>query len=605
MNQVDCSTDKGVSMIKLFKYFKWWYYPLIILIVGLVYLQVDFDLKLVDYMRVIVTLVGQAGQTGESQTSEILRNGLEMLGYSLVSILATIIVYYISARIGANFVKDLRKRLFDKIDGFSLEEINQFSTSSLITRSTNDITQVQMVTIILLRLAVTAPITAIRAILKITNIDITLTMPVIYGVIAVVVMISLIFIFVTPKFKVMQALNDELNLVTRENLTGLRVVRAHNAERYEQSKFEKTNTKLTGVNLFVNRAMQMMMPGMQLVMNSVSLAVTWVGASLIFNNQLGSNPLEGIGIQSQFSIYGFQILFSFMMLTMLFIMVPRGAVSGKRIYEVLSTVPKIKDIEHPLEIPTDVKTTITFDNVCFKYPGANECVLENITFEAKAGETVAFIGSTGSGKSTIINLIPRFYDVTSGEIKINGVNIKDVKQSDLLDQIGYVPQKGLLFSGTIESNLKLGKQHASEADIHEALDIAQAKNFVSRLDNGLQSEVAQGGKNFSGGQRQRLCIARAIVKDPQIYIFDDSFSALDYNTDRALRSALKVKTDHAINFIVAQRIGTILNADRIIVLDKGRAVGIGTHKELLEQNQVYQEMAYSQLSKEELLDATK
>jgi ATP-binding cassette subfamily B protein len=605
MNQVDCSTDKGVSMIKLFKYFKWWYYPLIILIVGLVYLQVDFDLKLVDYMRVIVTLVGQAGQTGESQTSEILRNGLEMLGYSLVSILATIIVYYISARIGANFVKDLRKRLFDKIDGFSLEEINQFSTSSLITRSTNDITQVQMVTIILLRLAVTAPITAIRAILKITNIDITLTMPVIYGVIAVVVMISLIFIFVTPKFKVMQALNDELNLVTRENLTGLRVVRAHNAERYEQSKFEKTNTKLTGVNLFVNRAMQMMMPGMQLVMNSVSLAVTWVGASLIFNNQLGSNPLEGIGIQSQFSIYGFQILFSFMMLTMLFIMVPRGAVSGRRIYEVLSTVPKIKDIEHPLEIPTDVKTTITFDNVCFKYPGANECVLEDISFEAKAGETVAFIGSTGSGKSTIINLIPRFYDVTSGEIKINGVNIKDVKQSDLLDQIGYVPQKGLLFSGTIESNLKLGKQHASEADIHEALDIAQAKNFVSRLDNGLQSEVAQGGKNFSGGQRQRLCIARAIVKDPQIYIFDDSFSALDYNTDRALRSALKVKTDHAINFIVAQRIGTILNADRIIVLDKGRAVGIGTHKELLEQNQVYQEMAYSQLSKEELLDATK
>ena len=592
-------------MIKLFKYFKWWYYPLIILIVGLVYLQVDFDLKLVDYMRVIVTLVGQAGQTGESQTSEILRNGLEMLGYSLVSILATIIVYYISARIGANFVKDLRKRLFDKIDGFSLEEINQFSTSSLITRSTNDITQVQMVTIILLRLAVTAPITAIRAILKITNIDITLTMPVIYGVIAVVFMISLIFIFVTPKFKVMQALNDELNLVTRENLTGLRVVRAHNAERYEQSKFEKTNTKLTGVNLFVNRAMQMMMPGMQLVMNSVSLAVTWVGASLIFNNQLGSNPIEGIGIQSQFSIYGFQILFSFMMLTMLFIMVPRGAVSGKRIYEVLSTVPKIKDIDHPLEIPTDVKTTITFDNVCFKYPGANECVLEDISFEAKAGETVAFIGSTGSGKSTIINLIPRFYDVTSGEIKINGVNIKDVKQSDLLDQIGYVPQKGLLFSGTIESNLKLGKQHATEAEIHEALDIAQAKNFVSRLDSGLQSEVAQGGKNFSGGQRQRLCIARAIVKDPQIYIFDDSFSALDYNTDRALRSALKVKTDHAINFIVAQRIGTILNADRIIVLDKGRAVGIGTHKELLEQNQVYQEMAYSQLSKEELLDATK
>lgn len=590
-------------MIKLIKYFKWWYYPLIVAIIGLVYIQVEFDLKLVDYMRVIVELVGRANSTGEAQTSLILQNGLEMLGYSLISIASLIVVYFISARIGANFVKHLRKRLFDKIDSFSLEEINQFSTSSLITRSTNDITQVQMVTIVMLRLAITAPITAIRAIMKITDINLSLTLPVIAGVVGVVLMISVIFIFVTPKFKVLQDLNDSLNLVTRENLTGLRVVRAHNAEGYEHSKFEKANKKLTGVNLFVNRGMQLMMPGMQLVMNGVSLAITWIGASLIFDGALGANPYEGIGIQSQFSIYSFQILMSFMMLTMLFIMVPRGAVSGRRIMEVLSTEPKIKDPVNPKTINKDDRITLEFDNVCFKYPGASECVLEHISFEVKAGETVAFVGSTGSGKSTIINLIPRFFDTTNGEIKINGINIKDVKQKDLLDLIGYVPQQGLLFSGTIRSNLSLGKKDATEEEILEALEIAQARNFVNRLEDGIYASVSQGGKNFSGGQRQRLSIARAIVKNPKIYIFDDSFSALDYNTDRALRSALKEKTKSAINLIVAQRIGTILNADKIVVLDNGRAVGIGTHKELLQNNKVYQEMAYSQLSKEELQNA--
>ncbi|MDY0210154.1 MAG: ABC transporter ATP-binding protein [Acholeplasma sp.] len=591
-------------MIKLTKYFKWWYYPLIVVIIGLVYIQVDFDLKLVDYMREIVNLVSKADQTGQSQTSLILKNGLEMLGYSLVSISSLIAVYFISSRIGANFVKDLRKRLFDKIDSFSLEEINQFSTSSLITRSTNDITQVQMVTIILLRLAITAPMTAIRAIMKITDINLTLTLPVIAGVVAVVVMISAIFIFVTPKFKVLQELNDSLNLVTRENLTGLRVVRAHNADGFEHAKFEKANAKLTKVNLFVNRGMQLMMPGMQLVMNSVALAITWIGASLIFKGTLGDNPYDGIGIQAQFSIYGFQILMSFMMLTMLFIMVPRGAVSGKRIMEVLTTEPKIKDPENPVVFPENEKVTLSFENVCFKYPGANECVLEDISFEAKEGQTIAFVGSTGSGKSTIINLIPRFFDTTNGDIKINGISIKAVKQETLLGLIGYVPQKGLLFSGTVRSNLLIGNPEASDEQLNQALDISQAKNFVGRLEEGLESHVAQGGKNFSGGQRQRLCIARAIVKDPKIYIFDDSFSALDYNTDRALRSALKSKTDKAINLIVAQRIGTIINADLIVVLDKGRAVGIGTHKDLLKNNKVYQEMAYSQLSKEELQDAS-
>lgn len=591
-------------MIKLFKYFKWWYYPLILLILGLTLIQVEVDLALIDYMREIITLVGLANITGQSQTTAILEQGLEMLGISLLSILITIAVYYISSRIGANFVKHLRKRLYDQIQGFSLEEINEFQTSSLITRSTNDITQVQMVVIMLLRLAFTAPITAVRAIMKVVEIDLTLSMPIAIAILVIVLMISTIFVFVTPLFSKVQTMTDDLNQVTRENLTGLRVVRAHNAEGYEHSKFKKVNNELTRTNLIVNRMMQMLMPGMMLVMNGVSLAVTWIAAVLIQNQSLGSNPLEGIAIQSQFSIYGIRILFAFMTLTMLFIMVPRGAVSGRRIYEVLSTKPKIKDPVNPKTIPSDEAVEIAFNDVCFKYPGANECVLEHINFKAKAGQTVAFIGSTGSGKSTIINLIPRFYDVSSGSITLNGVDIREVTQSDLLDYIGYIPQKGLLFSGDIMSNLRIGKPDATETDAIEALKIAQAYDFVMEKENGLNAEVAQGGKNFSGGQRQRLCIARAIIKKPKIYIFDDSFSALDYQTDLKLRTALKEQTKDSINFIVAQRIGTIMNADQIIVLDQGRAVGIGTHSALLKDNKVYQEMAYSQLSKEELENAS-
>ncbi len=591
-------------MLKLFKYFKWWYYPLILLILGLTLIQVELDLDLIDYMREIITLVGKANITGESQTTAILNQGLEMLGISSISILITIVIYYISARIGANFVKHLRKQLYDRIHDFSLEEINQFQTSSLITRSTNDITQVQMVVIVLLRLAFAAPIMAVRAIQKVVNIDMTLSMPIAIAIIAIILMISTIFIFVTPLFSKVQNLTDDLNQVTRENLTGLRVVRAHNAEGYEHSKFKKVNNELTRMNLYVNRAMQMMMPGMMLIMNGVSLSVTWIAAVLIQNQDLGANPLEGIAIQSQFSIYGIRILFAFMTLTMLFIMVPRGAVSGRRIYQVLNTTPKIKDPEQPKDIPSDQAVEVEFNNVCFKYPLAKEYVLENISFKAKAGQTVAFIGSTGSGKSTIINLLPRFYDVTSGAITINGIDIREVRQKDLLDHIGYIPQKGLLFSGTIESNLKIGKADATETDMIEALKTAQAYDFVMEKENQLQAEVAQGGKNFSGGQRQRLCIARAIIKQPKIYIFDDSFSALDYQTDRKLRGALKEQTKSSINFIVAQRIGTIMNADQIIVLDQGKAVGIGTHKSLLATNKVYQEMAYSQLSKEELEDAS-
>lgn len=590
-------------MLKLFKYFKWWYYPLIVLILGLTIIQVELDLDLIDYMREIITLVGVANITGQSQTNAILEQGFEMLGISLISILITIAVYYISSRIGANFVKHLRKRLYDQIQGFSLEEINQFQTSSLITRSTNDITQVQMVVIVLLRMAFTAPIMAGRAIMKVVDIDLTLSIPIAIAILVIVLMISTIFIFVTPMFSKVQTMTDDLNQVTRENLTGLRVVRAHNAESYEHSKFRKVNDKLTRTNLIVNRLMQMMMPGMMLVMNGVSLAVTWIAAILIQDQALGANPMEGIAIQSQFSIYGIRILFAFMTLTMLFIMVPRGAVSGRRIYEVLNTTPKIKDPNNPKAIPQQDQIELSFNNVCFKYPGANECVLENISFTAKAGQTVAFIGSTGSGKSTIINLIPRFYDVTNGSIELNGVDIRDVKQSDLLNYIGYIPQKGLLFSGDVASNLRIGKPDATEEDMIEALKISQAYDFVMEKENGLNAEVSQGGKNFSGGQRQRLCIARAVIKKPKMYIFDDSFSALDYQTDRNLRAALKKQTKDAINFIVAQRIGTIMNADQIIVLDQGRAVGIGTHKELLKNNKVYQEMAYSQLSKEELENA--
>lgn len=591
-------------MFKLFKYFKWWYYPLIIVILGLTLIQVELDLDLIDYMREIITLVGLANVTGQSQTTAILNQGMEMLGISFLSILITIVVYYISARIGANFVKHLRKQLYDHIHDFSLEEVNQFQTSSLITRSTNDITQVQMVVIVLLRLAFTAPIMAVRAIMKIVDIDLTLSIPIAVAILVIIMMISVIFVFVTPLFSKVQNLTDDLNQVTRENLIGLRVVRAHNAEGYEHSKFKKVNNELTRMNLYVNRAMQMMMPGMMLVMNGVSLAVTWTAAVLISQQSLGSNPLEGIAIQSQFSIYGIRILFAFMTLTMLFIMVPRGAVSGRRIYEVLNTKPKIKDPQQPKDIPNNAHVEIKFNDVSFKYPGAKASVLENISFTAKAGQTVAFIGSTGSGKSTIINLLPRFYDVSSGSIELNGVDIRDVKQTDLLDYIGYIPQKGLLFSGTIESNLRIGKADATEEEMIEALKTAQAYDFVLEKENVFQASVAQGGKNFSGGQRQRLCIARAIIKKPKIYIFDDSFSALDYQTDRKLRSALKNQTKDAINFIVAQRIGTIMNADQIIVLDQGRAVGMGTHTELLKSNNVYQEMAYSQLSKEELENAS-
>jgi len=555
-----------------------------------------------EYMYNIVKLIGVGASTGINQNQPIFNEGLKMLAVSFGSITSTIIVGYIAARIGASFSQTIREKIYDKVDSFSLEELNHFSTPSLITRSTNDVQQIQMVVTISLRLILTAPIMAIKGVTKIIGISNQLSMVVALGIFIIIILILVIFITVLPQFKKIQKITDNLNLVTRENLTGLRVVRAYNAEEYQEHKFEEVNVELTNTNLTVNRAMAILMPGMMLIMSGINLAVIWFGAWLISGNQLGTSQFDGLAIQTQFIIYSTLIVMSFMMLTMLFIMIPRSSVSGKRINEVLKTSSKIKDGNLKIDDrDTPLKGVIEFKNVSFKYPGAEDYVLKDINFNVASGDTVAIIGSTGSGKSTLINLITRFYDLTEGEILVNGYNIKEYQQEYLRDLIGYVPQKGVLFSGTIRSNLEIGKNDATEDEMIDALKTAQAYEFVSELELGLDSPISQGGKNVSGGQRQRLCIARAIIKDPEIYMFDDSFSALDYKTDKALRSSLSERTQKATNIIVSLRIGTIIHADNIVVLNEGRVVGIGTHKELLKTCSVYQEIAYSQLSKEELL----
>lgn len=591
-------------MITLFKQLskKQWLVisPCVLLIIGLIYIQVRLDLKLPEYFAKIIKLIGVAFESSTSQTDEILDTGLLMLLYSLLSVGCTIIVSFISSRIGSNFSKTIRQAMYDKIDTFSMEEMNKFSTSSLITRTTNDVQQIQMVVIMCLRMAVSAPITAIIAITKIWGMHHYLTWTVVIGIVAIILIITVIFIIVTPKFKLMQKYTDKLNLVTRENLTGLRVVRAYNAEEYQEDKFEEVNKDLTHTHLFANRVMVCMMPSMQLVMSGLNLAIIWLCAFLINKNALGTNPIEGMAIQSEFMSYAMRIVTSFMMLTMMFIMIPRAGVSVTRVNQVLNTDPKIKDPAVILEPGDETIGEVEFKNVSFKYPEAEGYVLNNISFKAKKGDKIAFVGSTGSGKSTLINLVPRFYDVSEGEVLVNNLNVKDYQESKLHSLIGYVPQKGLLFSGTLKSNIKIGDDKLTDEEILEALDIAQATEFVSKLDDGLEHHISQGGKNVSGGQKQRLCIARAVAIKPQIYIFDDSFSALDYKTDRQLRRVLDEKMKDATSLIVAQRIGTILHADKIVVLDKGKMVGCGTHQELMKTCEVYQEMAYSQLSKEEL-----
>ena len=589
-------------MLKMLKYLTKKDWMLVLLSFVFVIGQVYLDLKLPDYMSEITRLV----QTPDSQMRDILSAGGNMLLCAFGSLALAFIVGYFAARIASNLSWKLRSSVYDKIESFSLAEINKFSTASLITRSTNDITQVQNIVAMGLQLMIKAPITAIWAISKILGKGIEWTIATGGAIVGLLILISIVMIFAMPRFKKIQKLTDRVNLVTRENLTGIRVVRAYNAEKYQSNKFEEVNTELTKNNLVINRIMGIMQPGMMFIMSGLTLAIYWIGAVLI-NNADMMEKMDLFSNMIVFSSYAMQVIMPFVMLTMIFIMLPRASVSAKRILEVLETKESIVDGKGNIK-ETSKTGEIEFRNVSFKYPDSedSEYILQDISFTAKKGETVAIIGSTGSGKTSLINLIPRFYDVTEGEVLVNGVNVKEYKQKELNNILGYVQQKAALFTGNILSNVAFGdngKGNYSEEDVISAVEIAQGSEFVEKMPDTYKSAISQGGKNVSGGQKQRLSIARAICRKPQIYIFDDSFSALDYKTDRKLRSVLKKETTDATNLIVAQRIGTIIDADKIIVLEEGQIVGMGTHKELLENCKVYQEIALSQLSKEELASA--
>ena len=572
----------------------------VVFIVG----QVWLELKIPDYMSEITRLV----QTPGSEIAEVWKTGGNMLLCALGSLVSAVIVGYFASRIGAAFSQRLRSLLFNKVESFSMEEINRFSTASLITRSTNDITQVQMLVVMALQVAIRAPIMAVWAITKIAGKGFEWSMVTAAGVVIILVMVSFVMIFVMPKFRKMQTLTDNITRETRENLTGLRVVRAYNAERYQSDKFENANNELTGTQLYTNRAMAILMPIMQLMMSGLSLAIYWIGAYLIDSASLtlaASGIPEKLVIFSNmvvFTSYSMQVIMSFMMVVMIFVMAPRASVAAKRINEVLDTVASIND-GNETEGRPGVVGEVEFRNVSFKYPDAADYILENISFTVKRGETVAFIGSTGSGKSTLINLVPRFFDATDGDVLIDGVNVKEYKLESLLNKIGYVPQKAVLFMGTVDSNVAFGDNGGdgyNEDGVKKAVQIAQGADFVENMEGGYYAPVSQGGANLSGGQKQRVAIARAICRKPEIYIFDDSFSALDYKTDRALRNELRRETAGVTSLIVAQRIGTIMDADQIIVMDEGKIVGQGTHSELLKTCAVYREIALSQLSEEEL-----
>ena len=587
-------------MIKLLKNLtkKEWFLALISLI--LIIVQVWLELKMPDYMSEITVLV----QTEGSQMSDIIKNGAYMLGCAFGSLVSAVIVGYLVATVAANFSKSVRKKLFDKVEDLAMSEVKGFSTSSLITRTTNDITQVQMLVAMGLQLMIKAPITAIWAITKILNKSWQWSMTTGIAVLILLTVISILTIIVMPRFKIVQKLTDKINGVTRENLTGIRVVRAFNAENYQENKFEDVNTKLTNQQMYNQKKFAIMQPVMYLVMYFLTLAIYFIGAYLIRDASM-VNKLGLFGDMVVFSSYAMQVIMSFLMLAMIFMMSPRAQVSANRINEVLDTDITIKDGNINTNKTNEVGT-VEFKNVSFKYPDADEYLLKNISFKANKGETVAFIGSTGSGKSTLINLVPRFYDATEGEVLVDGVNVKDYTQEFLHNKIGYVPQKAVMFNGTVNSNIAYGdngKGGISEEKIKKAIEVAQGKEFVEKMDEKYDTHIAQGGTNVSGGQKQRLAIARAIARSPEIYIFDDSFSALDYKTDFLLRKALKEYTKDATSLIVAQRIGTIMNADRIIVLEDGVSVGMGTHKELLKNCDVYKEIALSQLSKEELENA--
>ena len=588
-------------MFRLLKHLKKREWLFALCAVAFIVAQVWLDLKMPDYMNTI-TQIAQGGINAETgvqyEMSDIWGNGGYMLLCAIGSMICSIITSFFVVSIAADFSARLRESLYTKVQGFSMSEINKFSTASLITRSTNDVQQVQMLITMGLQMIIKAPITAVWAITKIAGKEWQWSLAVAIAVVILLAGIITIMLLVTKKFKKMQILTDNLNQVTRENLSGIRVVRAYNAEGFQQNKFEGVNEDFTNTNLFTGRVMAFMNPLMSLVMNGISLAIYWIGAYLI--NAASMMEFAGLfGDMVVFMSYGMQIISSFMMLAMMFMIAPRSLVSARRINEVLETKELI---EEGKGVGKTVETgTVEFKNVYFRYPDGNENVLSDISFKVKKGDTVAFIGATGCGKSSVVNLVSRFYDVTGGEVLVDGHNVREYRKNELAKKIGYVSQKAVLFSGDIRSNIDFGDNNADEATIEKAIDIAQSTSFIEAQQGGIDGRVAQNGTNFSGGQKQRLSIARAVAREAEIYIFDDTFSALDYKTDRELRQALKDEMQDATCLIVAQRIGTIMDADLILVLENGRVVGQGTHKELLENCQAYQEIARSQLSEEELL----
>ena len=586
-------------MIKLFKNLSKKDLLIIIVVIALIIFSVYLDLKMPEYMSDITVLV----QTDGSKMEEILTAGAHMMVCAFGSLFCTIAVGYLTSLLSARFSRTIRRLLFRKVEDFGLSEIKKFKTSSLITRTTNDVTQIEMLLAMGLQLIIKAPIMAIWALLKIIGKSAELSMITAIGVVILVITNMIIIFIVTPRFVKIQKLTDKVNGVTRENITGIRVIHAFNAEKFQQKRFDEVNDEITGIHLKVTRTFALLDPIMNFVMHFQHLAIYVVGAILIMSAGL----LDKIKIFSNmvvFSSWGMQVIISFLMLTMIFMFLPRAKVSANRINEVLDEDVSIKD--GTFNGDTKEKGTLEFKNVSFKYPDADEYVLENISFKVNQGETIAFIGSTGSGKSTLINLIPRLYDATDGEVLVDGVNVKEYRLKAINNKIGYIPQTAVMFTGTVEDNIAYGDNGKAKPNlkkVKEAIDVAQAKDFVEQMENTYQGHIARGGTNISGGQKQRLSIARAIARDPEIYIFDDSFSALDYKTDSTLRKELKKYTKNATNVIVAQRIGTIMNADKIVVLDKGKCVGIGTHKELLKKCEIYKEIALSQLSEEELENA--
>ena len=584
-------------MLKLLGKFTKKEWLLAALSVAFVVVQVWLSLTMPDYMREITMLI----QTPGSEMPEILSAGGMMLACALGSLAASVVTAVCAARIGTSFSANVRRLLFAKVQAFSMEEIGHFSTASLITRSTNDVTQVQMLIVLGLQMLIMAPIMAVWAICKIADKqwEWTMSTAAAVGVLLIVVLVALVLAL--PKFRKLQQLTDDLNRVTRENLTGLRVVRAYNAEDYQEHKFDLANDNLTRTQLFAQRTLAFLMPSIQLIMSGLSLAIYWIGAVLIdAANMVGKVSL--FSDMMVFSQYAIQVVMSFMMLVMIFMLLPRAQVAAKRINEVLATEPAIHDGTRT-EGAEGHAGEVVFKNVSFRYPDAEDSVIENISFTAKRGETIAFIGATGCGKSTVVNLIPRFYDASEGEVLVDGVNVKDYTQQALREKIGYVSQKAILFAGSVRDNINFGdngRGPISGEMVKQAIATAQATEFIEQMEDGYDGRVSQGGDNFSGGQKQRLSIARAVARQPEIFIFDDSFSALDYKTDRTLRATLDRECGDATRFIVAQRIGTIRDADKIIVLDEGRIAGMGTHDELIKTCEVYQQIALSQLSKEEL-----